>query len=110
MDASVIISLHGEYDIDRLPALRRALEPYYAHPYVVVDLTQVTYCDSKALCEFIRMRKIRAGAGIRPATFVVNDDRFGRLFRFLGLDEIFTVVETLEDAFADHARSRLHAV
>ena len=108
MDEPVIISLHGEYDIDRLPALRRELEGYYHHPYVVVDLTNVQYCDSKCLCEFIRMRKIRSAAGIRPATFVVNNDRFGRLFRFLGLDEIFTVVESLEDAI-EGQKARLTA-
>lgn len=109
MDESVIVTLRGEYDIDRLPALRRELEKYYDHPYVVVDLTQVKYCDSKSLCEFIRMRKIRAAAGIRPATYVVNNDRFGRLFRFLGLDEIFTVVESLEDAVTQQRKARLTA-
>ncbi len=109
MDEPVIISLRGEYDIDRLPQLRRELEPYYAHPYVVMDLTQVTYADSTCLCEFIRMRKARSEAGIRPACYVVNNDRFGRLFRYLGLDEIFTVVESLEQAIAPPERERLTA-
>ncbi|MBV8491359.1 MAG: STAS domain-containing protein [Candidatus Eremiobacteraeota bacterium] len=109
MDEPVIITLRGEYDIERVPTLRRELELYYTHPYVVVDLTKVAYCDSTALCEFIRMRKARAAAGIRPACFVVNNDRFGRLFRFLGLDEIFTVVESIEDAFAAQERAHLTA-
>ena len=105
----VIISLHGEYDIDRVGVLRAELERYWDHPYVVVDLTQVVYCDSTCLCEFIRMRKMRAAAGIRPACYVVNKNRFGRLFRFLGLDEIFTVVESLDDAVASQNEVRLTA-
>ena len=72
-----------------------------AHPYVVVDLTQIDYIDSTCLSEFMRMRKSRTALGQRPATFVVNNDRFGRLFHFLGLDQVFTVVETLEDAFPE---------
>lgn len=103
MDEPMILSLRGEYDIDRLPSLRAELERHYMDRYLVLDLTQVSYCDSTCLCEFIRMRKIRASAGIRPACFVVNNDRFGRLFRFLGLDEIFTVVESLEDAMTDRS-------
>ena len=109
MQEPVIVSLRGEYDIDRVSVLRAELERYYEHPYVVVDLTQLEYCDSTCLCEFIRMRKIRAAAGIRPACFVVNNNRFGRLFRFLGLDEIFTVVESLDDAVAAQAEVRLSA-
>ncbi|HTU81995.1 MAG TPA: STAS domain-containing protein [Candidatus Acidoferrales bacterium] len=98
MEDPVIISLHGEYDVERLADLRAELEPHYRAPYLVLDLTEVAYCDSACLCEFIRMRKARSAAGMRPACFVIRNDRLGRLFHFLGLDEIFTVVESLDDA------------
>jgi anti-anti-sigma factor len=96
----IIITLRGEYDIERQLELRGELEPFYAHPYLVLDLTSIHYIDSVCLAEFMRMRKARATAGMRPACFVVNNDRFGRLFRFLRLDEVFTVVESLDEAFA----------
>ncbi|MBV8582776.1 MAG: hypothetical protein JO241_02175, partial [Candidatus Eremiobacteraeota bacterium] len=64
-----------------------------------LDLTQTEYIDSTCLCEFMRMRAARADAGMRPICFVVDERRFGRLFRFLGLDEIFPVVHSLEEAF-----------
>ena len=41
MQEPVIVSLRGEYDIDRVSVLRAELERYYEHPYVVVDLTQL---------------------------------------------------------------------
>ena len=94
----IIITLSGEFDIERQQELRDLLEPAYTNPYVVLDLTPIAYVDSTCITEFMRMRAARAAAGIRPVTFVVNDDRFGRLFRFLGLHEIFTVVNSLEDA------------
>lgn len=97
---SVIVTLRGEYDTERQAELRKELEPFYNYPYLVLDLTNVDYADSLCLSEFIRLRKIRAAAGIRPACIVVNNDRFGRLFRFLGLDEIFTVVNSIDEVFA----------
>lgn len=94
-----IVSLSGEFDIDRQHELRETLEPFYEQPYLIVDLTGVQYVDSSCLCEFMRMRRARSDAGARPACFVVDEQRFGRLFRFLGLDEIFPVVHSIEEAF-----------
>lgn len=94
-----IVSLAGEFDNDRQHELRKTLEPFYADPYLIVDLSQVQYVDSSCLCEFMRMRQARSDAGARPAYFVVDERRFGRLFRFLGLDEVFPVVHSLEEAF-----------
>lgn len=94
-----IVSLTGEFDIERQHELRRTLEPFYAQTYLIVDLTEVDYVDSSCLCEFMRMRRARSHAGARPACFVVDERRFGRLFRFLGLDEVFPVVHSLEEAF-----------
>lgn len=94
-----IVSLSGEFDVDRQHELRRTLEPLYSQPYLILDLSQVGYVDSSCLCEFMRMRRARSDAGARPACFVVDELRFGRLFRFLGLDEVFPVVHSLEEAF-----------
>lgn len=95
----IIVSLSGEFDIDRQHELREALEPYYCQQYLIVDMSQVQYVDSSCLCEFMRMRRARSDAGARPACFVIDERRFGRLFRFLGLDEVFPVVHSLEEAF-----------
>jgi anti-anti-sigma factor len=93
-----IVSLSGEFGIERQQELRETLRPLYTYPYLVLDLTQIEYVDSTCLCEFMRMRQARADAGERPACVVVDERRFGRLFRFLGLDEIFPVVHSLEEA------------
>lgn len=94
-----IVSLSGEFDIDRQHELRQTLEPLYRQQYLILDLTGVQYVDSSCLCEFMRMRQARSDAGTRAACFIVDEQRFGRLFRFLGLDEIFPVVHSVEEAF-----------
>lgn len=94
-----IVTLVGEFDIERQHELREKLEPVYLNPCLILDLTGVDYIDSTCLCEFMRMRSIRNDAGVRPACFVVDEQRFGRLFRFLRLDEVFPVVHSLDEAF-----------
>ena len=95
----LIVPLAGEFDNARQSELRATLEPLYLNPYLILDLTATEYVDSACLCEFIRMRAARAEAGVRPICFVVDERRFGRLFRFLGFDEIFPVVHSLEEVF-----------
>ncbi len=88
----MIVSLSGEFGVERQQELREILAPAYAYPYVVIDLTALDYADSSCLCEFMRMRQVRTSAGARPVCFVLDEGRFGRLFRFLGLDEVFPVI------------------
>lgn len=88
----MIVSLSGEFGVERLEELRELLEPTYGYPYVVIDLTALDYADSACLSEFMRMRQARARSGAWPVCFVLDEDRFGRLFRFLGLDEVFPVI------------------
>ena len=95
----LIVPLNGHFDIERQRELRETLEPLYDNPYVILDLTGIEYVDSTCLCEFMRMRAARVEAGVRPVCFVVDERRFGRLFHFLGLDEVFQVVHSLDEAF-----------
>jgi anti-anti-sigma factor len=88
----IIIALCGEFSAARQRELREALEPAYTCRRAIVDLTGVDYADSLSLCEFMRLRQARARAGLQPACFVLDEDRFGRLFRFLGLHEVLPVV------------------
>ena len=94
----VVLSLRGEYDCSRQSELRKALEPAHEAEFVVLDLTSLEFLDSTCMCEFIRLRQARVNAGLHPACFVHDGDRLGRLFHFLELDEIFTVVHSLEEA------------
>ena len=99
MDA-FIVSFAGEYTASRQLELRSTLEPTFTAPYAVLDLSRVEYVDPTCICEFIRMRQYRSTNGLRSACFVVDGDKLGRLFRFLELDEIFTVVHSLDEALA----------
>jgi anti-anti-sigma regulatory factor len=93
---TLTISLRGEYTAARQRELRSVLERAATHPYVIIDTTELAYADDSCLCEFLRLRHARASAGLFPARFALDERRFGRLFRHLGLDDVLSVIETDE--------------
>jgi anti-anti-sigma regulatory factor len=105
MDA-LIISLRGEYGAARQHELRSTLQRAATHPCVIVDATELAYADDSCLCEFLRLRQARASAGLPPARFVLDEQRFGRLFRHLRLDDVLSVIDP-EDAFRSQRKLRI---
>jgi anti-anti-sigma regulatory factor len=101
-----IVSLRGKYGAARQRELRLQLQRASKYPSVIVDTTQLVYADDACLCEFLRLRHHRASAGLSPAHFVIDESRFGRLFRFLGLDDVLSVVAA-EDAFRPLRKLRI---
>jgi anti-anti-sigma regulatory factor len=88
-----IVNLRGEYSAARQHELRATLRRVSTHLNVVVDATNLVYADDACLCEFLRLRHARAAAGLPPARFVLDECRFGRLFRFLGLGDVLAVAD-----------------
>jgi hypothetical protein len=101
-----IVTLRGEYGAARRHELRTQLERACADPCVIVDTTDLAYAVDDCLCEFLRLRHARASAGLSPAQFVLDERRFGRLFRFLGLDDVLSVVDA-DDAFRPLRKLRI---
>jgi anti-anti-sigma factor len=95
---SVVMIFSNEYDIACKEELRRDLARLSDVPNVVLDFTDVTYIDSTALGEFIRMHNARTAKGYARETIVVTNLGLKRLFDLVHLHEVFRFVTDLGDA------------
>ncbi|MGC1381902.1 MAG: STAS domain-containing protein [Candidatus Baltobacteraceae bacterium] len=94
---SSIASFSGEIDFTGKDAFDERLRALDVAETAIVDLTDVTYMDSTALSQLIRLLRRRLDAG-KTAPRVVTGSRVARLFRVAGLGEMIPAFETLGEA------------
>ena len=98
-DGVGLIRLEGEVDLATAPAFKADVESLLADGFVnvVVDLTQVTFIDSTALGVLIgSVRRLREKDG--RLVLIANGFAVTRPLTLTGLDRVFTIVETREQA------------
>ncbi|MGC5562365.1 STAS domain-containing protein [Streptomyces sp. FR-108] len=102
-----VIELAGDLDHHSAPAVRAALPGLDLRPgrQLVLDLGGVTFCDSSGITVIIAARNhaLAAGAGIALAAV---PDSVSRIFRIVGLDQVFPLHPTVlaaETAWRPHA-------
>jgi anti-sigma B factor antagonist len=97
-----VVSVFGEIDLATEPQLREALEPLLSqpNPQVVLDLTNVDFCDSTGVTLLVRSRR-RLGPSGR-LLLVGAQPPVERLLQITGLDQLFRMYATVADA-ADSA-------
>jgi anti-sigma B factor antagonist len=96
-----IVAVTGEIDLFTAPELKAALVEAIdaGRTRVVVDLTGTTFLDSTALGVLIgTVKRLRARDG--RLTLVNTDANIARTFDITGLDQIFTICDTREEAIA----------
>ncbi|PSM42576.1 anti-anti-sigma factor [Streptomyces dioscori] len=93
--AGAVIELAGDLDHHSAPEVRAALPGLDLRPgqQLVLDLGDVTFCDSSGITVLIAARNhaLTAGAGIALAAV---PDPVSRIFRICGLDQVFPVHPT----------------
>ncbi|MBT3150138.1 STAS domain-containing protein [Streptomyces sp. CHD11] len=96
-----VIELTGDLDHDSAPQVRAALPHLDLRPgqHLIVDLDALTFCDSSGITVLIAARNYahQRGAGIALAAV---PDRVRRVFRIVGLDEVFATYPTAHEAVA----------
>src|SRR5690348_9800269 len=96
-----VVAVTGEIDLFTAPELKSALSEALesGHTRIVVDLTETSFLDSTALGVLIgAVKRLRSRDG---ALVIVNvDQNIAKTFEITGLDQIFTIVGTREDAVA----------
>ncbi|MFI5534012.1 STAS domain-containing protein [Kitasatospora sp. NPDC051853] len=99
-----VVHLAGEIDLDEGAALEDVLtRALVARPSrLVVDMTEVGYCDSAGLNALLKTRTAATAAGVDLLVAGVGD-RITRLLWATGTTDVFTITETVEDALA-HVR------
>ncbi|MFF1542249.1 STAS domain-containing protein [Streptomyces sp. NPDC058291] len=95
----VVLRVTGELDHHTAPQLTQALDgvPFAPGAPLVIDLGGVSYCDSTGITVLVTAyhRAEAAGCSLSLTGLSLY---FTRLFQTVGLDQVFTVHPTVEDA------------
>jgi len=96
-----VVAVRGEIDLFTAPELKQKLTDAIegGKNRIVVDLTDTTFLDSTALGVLIgAVKRLRSRDG---ALVIVNvDQNIAKTFEITGLDQIFMILATRDDAIA----------
>jgi anti-sigma B factor antagonist len=94
-----VLAVRGEIDLFTAPELKSALGEALesGHTRIVVDLTNTSFLDSTALGVLIgAVKRLRSRDGV--LTIVNTDPNIAKTFEITGLDQIFTIRPTRDEA------------
>jgi anti-sigma B factor antagonist len=102
LDSSrVVVAVRGEIDLFTAPELKQRLTEAIeaGRNQIVVDLSQTTFLDSTALGVLIgAVKRLRSDHG--QLVLVNVDPNIAKTFEITGLEQIFTIVGTRDEAIA----------
>lgn len=96
-----IVHVGGEIDVYTAPMLREHLDEHIAHGRnnLVVDLEDVPFMDSTGLGVLVgRLKLIRVNDG--TLRLVCSSERILKVFSITGLDKVFQIFGSLDEALA----------
>jgi anti-sigma B factor antagonist len=98
-----VVSVSGEVDVYSAPAVKAKLtELLQSGSTAIVDLSEVAFLDSTGLGALVEARAAAAEAGgVLPV--VCNQERILKLFTITGLDGVFSIHPSVEQAVASLA-------
>ena len=101
-----VVAVAGEIDLFTAPEFKQRVSAPIdsGRSNVVVDLSETTFIDSSSLGVLIgahRRLKLRGGSLV----VVCDNDAIVKTFRITGLDGVFTLVRSLDDALDGDAVS-----
>ena len=100
-DGTSLISLAGEVDLYTAPEFKQQLLEVIGEgaKTVLVDLTDTTFIDSTTLGVLVGgVKRLRPNGG--QLALVCDDRNITKIFEITGLDRVFTIYPTREDALA----------
>jgi anti-sigma B factor antagonist len=103
-----VLVLAGEIDMHTAPALREQLFALIEEDRrpLVVDLTEISFCDSSGVNIAAASRKHADGHGVMLA-IVGLQGRVDKIFRMTGMDRLIPTYATLPDAALDLIKTSL---
>ncbi len=96
-----VVTVEGEVDVYTAAQLRQTLDQEIAEGRIrlVVDLDSVAFLDSTGLGVLVgRLKLVRNSSGW--LRIVCSSERILRVFRITGLDKVFTIHASLDEALA----------
>jgi anti-sigma B factor antagonist len=97
----IVIEVTGEVDLFTAPELKAAIQDgiEQGRTQVVIDLSETRFLDSSALGVLIgAVKRLRSREG--GLTIVNIDPNIAKTFEITGLDQIFTICPTREEALS----------
>jgi anti-sigma B factor antagonist len=105
-DDAYVISLAGEVDLYTAPEFKQQLLDVIAKgaKRVVVDFTNTTFIDSTTLGVLVGgVKRLRTNEG--QLSLVCSDRNITKIFEITGLDRVFTIYPTRDEAIAQTSSS-----
>jgi len=101
VDGHRVVSVRGEVDVYSAPTLRKCLQESMddQHHDLIVDLTDIAFIDSTGLGVLVAGQN-RAGELGGKLSVVCAQERVLKLFRITGLDEVFAIHSTRDEALS----------
>ena len=96
-----VVHVGGEIDVYTAPMLREHLDEHIAQGrrHLVVDLEEVPFMDSTGLGVLVgRLKLVRVNKG--TLSLVCSSERILKVFSITGLDKVFQIFASLDDALA----------
>jgi anti-sigma B factor antagonist len=100
-DNAYVISLAGEVDLYTAPEFKQQLLEVIGQgaTHVIVDFTSTTFIDSTTLGVLVGgVKRIRANEG--QLSLVCSDRNITKIFEITGLDRVFSIYPTRDEAVA----------
>jgi anti-sigma B factor antagonist len=100
-EGAYVISLTGEVDLYTAPEFKQQLLDVIGDggKEVIVDFTSTTFIDSTTLGVLVGgVKRLRSNDG--QLSLVCNDRNITKIFEITGLDRVFAIYPTREDAVA----------
>jgi anti-sigma B factor antagonist len=106
-DDETVMTLGGEIDVYTAPLVRERLDAAVrdGRVHLVVDLSQVRFLDSTGLGVLVgRLKLTRSRDG--SLRLVATEEKVLKVFAITGLDKVFEIYPTLDEALAASAADR----
>jgi len=103
-DGAYVISLSGEVDLYTAPEFKQQLLDVIGRGAreVIVDFSKTTFIDSTTLGVLVGgVKRLRTNDG--QLSLVCSDRNITKIFEITGLDRVFTIYPTREEAVAQLA-------
>jgi anti-sigma B factor antagonist len=100
-DNTYVISLAGEVDLYTAPEFKQQLLEVIAQggKDVIVDFADTTFIDSTTLGVLVSgVNRLRSNEG--QLSLVCNDRNINKIFEITGLDRVFTIYPSRDEALA----------
>jgi anti-anti-sigma factor len=101
------IMLQGEYDLARQQELRTQLSAAESLDHALLDLRKVTFLDTAALTEFVRLKRRMPSPAIVRIIGAIPQIR--KTFHITGLDTLFEMHESFSSATVPFSPDRSYS-